>query len=207
MKRYVILAVSVVMIFGLVFAAYAADKATSSKNGNTTKSNSKDGSFVKDATIAGLYEVEAGRIGTQKASNSEVKSFAQKMVDDHSKANSQLKSIVDKKGISAPTAIDKKHQGELDKLNKVSADKFDKSFMDTMVKDHKKVVSMFDKEAKSGKDAELKAFASETVSVLREHERMAKDLDSRVKKEKKQAGTTTSGGRADTGKSGSTTSK
>ena len=52
-----------------------------------------DKTFVKKAAAGGLAEVELGQLATQKASSEDVKKFGQRMVDDHSKANDQLKQV------------------------------------------------------------------------------------------------------------------
>jgi putative membrane protein len=134
--------------------------------------------FVMEAAGGGVKEVEAGRIASTRASNAEVKAFAQKMVDDHGKANEELKSLASSKQITLPddAAAKAKHEKALARLEKLDAAAFDKAYMDEMVKDHQKTVALFEREAKSGSDAELKAFAEKTLPTLREHLKMATDI-------------------------------
>lgn len=140
-----------------------------------------DADFVKNAAIGGMTEVEASKTAQTQATNAEVKQFAERMVQDHTKANDQLKQVAEKDGISVPDSIDKSHQKAVDKLAKKSAGDFDKAYMDMMVSDHKKTISLFEKEAKSGKDAGVKAFASDTLPTLKEHLKMAQDTTKAMK--------------------------
>src|SRR5207249_5592683 len=108
-----------------------------------------------------------------KASNAEVKSFGQRMVTDHGKANQELTEIASRKGITLPKDVDKKHMAAIDKMSKLSGAAFDKAFMTGMHKDHMKAVSAFEKEASKGQDADIKAFAAKTLPTLKEHLQMA----------------------------------
>jgi putative membrane protein len=102
------------------------------------------------------------------------------MVDDHSKANDELKSIAASKGITLPTSLSAKEQATYDRLTKLSGAEFDRAYMKDMVEDHVKDVAMFEKEAKNGKDADVKAFADKTLPTLREHLQMARDVNAKV---------------------------
>jgi putative membrane protein len=141
----------------------------------TTKA-SPDARFVREAAEGGLMEVELGRIAQEKASSQEVKDFGKRMVDDHSKANDQLKDIAAKQNIDLPTEVNSKQRQVIDRLSNLSGEQFDKAYMQHMVKDHRKDVSEFQKEAKNGKDADIKSFASNTLPTLQEHLDLAKKI-------------------------------
>ena len=49
-----------------------------------------------------------------------------------------------------------------------------------MVSDHQKVIAAFDKQAKSGKDADLKACASKMLPSSRSHLQMAKQVQAQA---------------------------
>jgi putative membrane protein len=141
-----------------------------------------DSQFVMSAAEGGILEVELGKIAQQKASNNEVKEFGAKMVTDHSKANDELKSIAAGKNITLPTEekVKQKHQGMIAKLEKLEGAAFDKAYMADMVKDHDKDVAEFEREAKSGRDTEWKAFAEKTLPTLKEHQKLAKETNAKV---------------------------
>ena len=146
----------------------------------TTKVDDKK--FVKDAALGGMAEVELGKLATQKAASDEVKQFGQKMVDDHTKANDQLKQVAAKESISIPDALDSKHQSRINKMSKLSGPDFDKAYIKDQVKDHQQDVNEFKSEADNGSDPNIKQFASSTLPTLQEHLSMAKDLNKKEKK-------------------------
>ena len=131
--------------------------------------SSQDEKFIMDAAKGGMMEVEMGRIAAQKASSADVKSFGQRMVTDHGKANDQLKQIAAQKGVTLPTALPADMRKEMDKVSKLSGAEFDKMYMSHMLKDHHKDISEFEKEASKGADSSVKSFAQTTLPTLREH--------------------------------------
>ena len=138
--------------------------------------------FVHEAAIGGMTEVKLGNLAQQQASNAQVKQFGARMVKDHSKANDELKQLASRKGIEVPADLDSKHQKDVDQLQKKQGAEFDRAYMDHMVKDHKKDVSDFKKEANSGKDPDIKAFAAKTLPTLEEHLQIAESTQAAVKK-------------------------
>jgi len=130
--------------------------------------------FAKKAAQGGLGEVRLGQLAASKAQSPKVREFGQRMFDDHSKANSELSSLLVAKNITAPSDLNAKDNQLLTRLSEMSGDRFDKTYMSAMVKDHEEDISEFEKEANSGSDAELKSFATRTLPTLREHLRMAK---------------------------------
>ena len=160
----------------------ATGGGTGDTGGATTSRKMDDKKFVKDAAIGGLAEVQLGQLAVQKASDSAVKQFGQRMIDDHTKANDQLKEIASKENMEIPTTLDAKHQAMVDKMSKMSGPDFDKAYAKDMLKDHQKDVSEFQNEAQNGSDPNLKQFASSTLPILQEHLTMARQLNQTEKK-------------------------
>jgi len=131
--------------------------------------------FVKEAALDGMTEVELAKVALKKSKNDEVKQFAQKMSQDHSQANEQLTSIAKSKGISVPTKLDAKHEAMVKMLSAKSGAAFDKAYADHMAKDHSKAVALFESASKSS-DPELAAFAQKTLPTLQEHKQLADNL-------------------------------
>jgi len=140
-----------------------------------------DSKFVMDAAVGGMTEVELGKLATQKASDDSVKQFGQKMVDDHTKANDQLKEVASKENITLPSSLDAKHQARVDKLSKMSGASFDRAYVRDQLKDHIEDVAEFKKESQNGSDPAVKQFASTTLPTLEEHLSMVKDLSKKEK--------------------------
>ena len=140
-----------------------------------------DRKFVEEAAQGGMAEVQHGNLAAQRATNPQVKQFAQRMVQDHSKANDELKSIIGPRGITPPTTMDRKHHRAMEKLGKLNGAEFDREYMKHMVEDHKKDISLYEKQAKSGKDGDLKSFAAKTLPILQEHLALAQSTHDAVK--------------------------
>jgi len=137
---------------------------------------SADSHFATEAASGGMTEVALGKLATEKGSSQAVKDFGQKMVDDHTKANDELKSLATSKNMMLPSAPNAKEKATIDKMSAMSGAAFDKAYVRDMVMDHKKDVALFTKEANSGTDSDVKAFASKTLPTLQEHQKMINDI-------------------------------
>lgn len=135
-----------------------------------------DQQFVKEAASGGMMEVEIGKLAQQKGASDAVKQMGEKLVQDHTKANDQLKEVATKVGVTVPNALDPKDQSKVDKLSSLSGNGFDKAFTKDAIKDHEHDIKMFKEEAKNGTNPDLKNFASQTLPVLQDHLSMAKNL-------------------------------
>src|SRR5262249_12043264 len=141
---------------GLALAMGGASAlAASSKSGEDAgKLPKKDRSFMNKAAQGGAAEVELGKLAQEKAENPQVKEFAARMVKDHGEGNDKLKKIASGKGMDLPDGMERSARKEMDKLGKKSGADFDREYIKHMVSDHKKDISEFEKQAKSGKDAD-----------------------------------------------------
>jgi len=126
-------------------------------------------------------EVELGRLAAQKAQSADVKRFGQRMVDDHSKANAELKTLASAKGVTLPADMNAEGKEEQAKLSKLSGAEFDKEYMSLMVEDHEKDVSEFEKESRDQDDPDVKAFAAKTLPTLQQHLQMAQSINPKLK--------------------------
>ncbi|MBT0627716.1 DUF4142 domain-containing protein [Pseudomonas fluorescens] len=135
-------------------------------------------SFVDDAAQGGITEVEAGKLALEKSSSADVKTFAQHMVTDHTKANQELTALAKKLDIEVPddaALTDKAKKAILEMRD----ESFDKAYANNQVAAHEKTVELFQKEAASSDNAELKAFAAKTLPTLEAHLKMAKELQAK----------------------------
>ncbi len=128
-----------------------------------------DKEFVMRAAQGGMTEVELGKLAGDKAASSQVKDFGARMVKDHTAANDELKGLADKKGFALSPALDSRHQAQVDRLSKLSGPAFDKAYVTNQVRAHESTMALFQEEAKSGQDPDLKAFASRTLPTLKDH--------------------------------------
>ncbi|MGA9421944.1 MAG: DUF4142 domain-containing protein, partial [Rhodanobacteraceae bacterium] len=136
---------------------------------STSKSNADNQTFVRKATIGGMTEIQLSQLARTRSSNDQVRQFADLMITDHQQAGDKLDKIARQDGWQVPTALDAKEQKALDALKTRSGTEFDRAYAAKMKHDHVLAVALFKREAASGKSADLKAFASETLPTLEEH--------------------------------------
>ncbi len=142
--------------------------------------SSADQRFAMEAARGGMAEVQLGQLAKDKGSSDAVKNFGQQMVDDHTKANEQLKAIATQSGITLPTDVSAKDKAGMGRLSKMSGEAFDRAYMQMMLKDHKKDIAEFQKEANGGKDANIKKFASDALPTLQHHLQMAQEASGKT---------------------------
>ncbi|HEY0244943.1 MAG TPA: DUF4142 domain-containing protein [Mucilaginibacter sp.] len=152
----------------------AADSVNAVKDTTTSGAtgigvDKDDAKFAVDAANGGMTEVELSKLAQQKATNAKVKDFAAMMVMDHTKAGEELKGIAKTKNITLPDSVSADSKKAIADLSEKSGADFDKAYVNQMVDDHKKTVSMFEDGAKNLKDADLNTFATKTLPTLKEH--------------------------------------
>lgn len=155
-------------------------------NGMATLS-AGDRKFVEAAARGGEAEVQLGKLAAQRAESPAVKQFGQRMVDDHSKADEKLQQVASSKDITLPSDMDAATRLEYDKLQKLTGSQFDREYMKTMVSDHRKDVQAFQKERRSARDNDVKAFAAATLPTVEEHLKLAQSAQAAATKEGKSA--------------------
>jgi putative membrane protein len=143
-------------------AAFAADAA--------------DATFYMQAAQGGMAEVELGKLAASKGSSENVRSFGKQMVTDHTKANEKLKTIAMQKKVTLPAQPDPEARAVQQKLQGLTGAAFDKAYIDSQVKDHDKTLALLENEIASGKDSDAKAWATETLPVVKQHAAMVKKM-------------------------------
>ena len=142
----------------------------------TAASSSTDSDFVMKAGQANMAEIATGKIAESNGMSAATKAFGKRMVADHTKAGEGLKKAAKKSGANVPSSVSDEQKADADKLKAEKGADFDKAYAAQAVKDHEAAVSLFQEEASSGSDADLKAFAAKTLPTLQEHLKMAKML-------------------------------
>ena len=141
-----------------------------------------DSSFLKQAAQNGAAEIEASKIAASKAKSPEVKTFAEKMVADHTKVADELKQLAQSKKVELPDGPSVKQKAELKLVGSAEGDKFDARYSKSFgVKAHVETIEMFEEAAKDSKDADVRAWATKTLPGLKHHLEMAKALPGATK--------------------------
>ncbi|KAA9340190.1 DUF4142 domain-containing protein [Adhaeribacter soli] len=196
MKRCIpagLLVVSLLLNAGCEKAAMRKDSIEIAEEENKARENDSTMNVVREdqvafmvrAASANMMEVEAGRLAEKLGSNVGVKAFGKSMVNDHTKANQELKEIAAAKNIALPTTVGNEDQKYINKLSKLSGPEFDKEYISMMVKDHRKDTDHFRRAAKDEEfDPEVRTFAGRTLPVVERHLEKARQLDEAIRKAK-----------------------
>lgn len=176
MKRTIYLSAILIMT---MCAAVSLISAQGTMNSNSMKPN-PDSKFMMMLSTGGMNEIGLSRTALSKSTNDDVKQFAQKMIDEHTAAGDELKSLAASKSVTLPMEMDAKHMALNTKLNGMSGTSFDMEYMNAMVKDHLQTISLLQKEANAGKDAEGRALALKLMPVVQGHLDMARMIMSKM---------------------------
>jgi putative membrane protein len=136
--------------------------------------------FVEKAAQGGMTEVAMGKLALAKSNDADIRKFAQRMVTDHGKANSELATIAKAKGLEAPKKLDTPHAAMVEELEAKEGAGFDEAYSMHMNMDHSKAINLFES-ASSSEDADIAGFARKTLPTLKEHKVMAEKLPSKSK--------------------------
>jgi putative membrane protein len=139
--------------------------------------------FVTEAARSGHFEIQSSQLALERGDQMS-KTFAQQIITDHEKANTELKGLVQSKNIKVtiPDGVSSSQQSMLDKLKTLQGADFDRRYRDDQYSAHKDAVSLFQRYAKGGDNTDLKQWAEQTTPVLQRHLKMAEDLDARAQK-------------------------
>jgi putative membrane protein len=135
-----------------------------------------DKAFVRKALEGGMTEIQLGQLALQKSSNDDVKQFAQKMIDDHTKLGDEMKQVGQQMGIKAPDSPSSKDKSAMAKLQALSGDDFDKAYIKDMVKDHQQDAKDFKQEAQTTTNPALKSVVVQGQQVIDEHLQMIQQI-------------------------------
>lgn len=185
MKKMATVSLSVLISTFAVTAAHAQASAPSAAPATSaaqaaraaTKPARADAAFMKQAAQNGHAEVEGSKLALTKAVNTQVKGFAQQMVDDHTKSSEELKALAASKGVKLPTEPSMAQKARLKLLQGADGAEFDKRYAEQLgVKAHEDTLKLFQKAAANAKDPDVKAFATKTLPALQHHLQMAREL-------------------------------
>jgi putative membrane protein len=157
---------------------YGTTGATGAAAGDQQRQMEDAQTYVNAAAQAGLAEIETSRMALQRANMQEVKDFAQKIIDDHTASSERLIGIVTSAGLTPPpTTLDDFHMRRVNDLNEEDGDAdFDEDYLAAQVDMHDDAIALHRSYAQDGGNAQLTAFANETLPVLEQHRMMAEQL-------------------------------
>lgn len=159
-----------------IAAASPTGASAQTAMGAQRQPNDADRNFIREAAIGGMAEVDLARLAEQKSESDEVKRFAQRMIQDHTKANDRLAVLADAVNVPIPKTLDAEHRAMRAALEKASGAGFDRAYIQGQMADHGTTAQLFEYEIGSGQDAELKTFAGDTLPVVFQHLQLAQSI-------------------------------
>ena len=151
---------------------------TASTGGSVSAMSPADKEFVIQAANSSLAEIQLSTPVAQRAENPEVRSFAQRMVTEHGQSNQELQQLATTHGIGLPTALESEHQETLESMQSLAGAELDRTYMEAMVENHQKAVSLFENGERSVQQPDLRAWVARTLPALRDHLQHARTLQS-----------------------------
>ena len=136
-----------------------------------------DKTFVAKVSQGGMYEVELGKVAEKQGATQDIRDQGNTEAHDHTLVGDKLKGIVTGAGMDFPSKLDAEFQARLDKISALKDEAFDTAYVEDMKKIHAADGAAFAKEAKSGTNPDLKAFAAETHRIVERH---IGELDAKV---------------------------
>lgn len=168
-------------IYGISMALLLSGSSSAWAAAARSELPSPDKKFVEHAMEGGRAEIQLGQVAADKATSPEVREFGTRMVQDHSTANEQLTKILAQQGYTEPAPTEKSAK-MAEKFERMNATDFDRAYMHDMVKDHKKDIAEFKKEAADGQDVQIKEWAAHTLPTLEKHLHLAQQTQSSLPK-------------------------
>src|SRR3954462_128275 len=139
-----------------------------------------DKAFIQQAGIGGTHELQLSSLVDKRSNDADVRRFAGRMLDDHSRASAELKAILSHKNISAPDDLmDPEHTSVKAQLRELNSADFDRLYMATMVNDHQQALAAFQAEASGGGDPDVKQFAARQIATIQQHLAHAQSIAAR----------------------------
>jgi putative membrane protein len=136
-----------------------------------------DRSFIEQAASSGTAAVQTAQLAQQRASSSQVKQFANRIIADHTQANVELLQIAQDQNMTLPEQPSAKDASSYRRLVGLNGTAFDQAYAQAEVSDHQQNIALFRKEAQSGQDPALKSFAQKTLPLLVQHLQLAQSLN------------------------------
>jgi putative membrane protein len=139
-----------------------------------------DMTFIRHAGSSNLMEIRLGQVAQSRASNSAVKQFGQRMIDDHTRLQNQLTAVVSSTGVSFVPAMDASHQQLASRIERLSGAEFDRTYMQAMIQGHQDDINQFQTQSQSARSTQVRNLASGSLPLLQQHLSLAIQVGSQV---------------------------
>jgi putative membrane protein len=141
--------------------------------------------FINDVVAGNTAEIELSRMASERATNPEVKQFAQTMIREHTTAGNELKQVLTQHNVQVREVIDEKHRDLSQELSRKSGTEFDHEYMAAMVDDHQQMENLLESRANEKSNNQplengVNQWAAKTLPSVKHHLEMAQQLEDRL---------------------------
>jgi putative membrane protein len=150
--------------------------ASCKKDKDNNNVNSTDQSFMQQVAMGNKGEVMAGQLAATKGNSAGVRSFGQFMVTEHTQAQSDLQSLASRLSQTLPDSVSADDQALMVRLNSLSGYSFDTAYINSQIKDHQKVLNIFQNEVNNGNNDSVLNYANKYLPHIQMHLQMADSL-------------------------------
>lgn len=170
-----------VALGGSVVAQTNRPAPTNSQPANSQPTNSQlseiDRQYMLTTAEAGVANIQMGQLALQRATNPQVKQFAQAEINEQQTIASQLKQIAPRVGVTLPTSPGPKYQAALRGLSQLSGQQFDQAYLsEGGVNAHLENAATFQREAAFGRNPDLVRLANSGLPTINQHFTTASSL-------------------------------
>ena len=169
MRNFLIAAVAIFALAGFI--------TTSAKALTKTEAYTTAGDFAQALQSSGQFEMESSTVALQKTDNAEIRTFAQKMIDDHKAAAQKLLDTLKQANLPAPKyAILEADRDKINTLTALTGGQFERKYIEDQVNAHKEAMSLLQMYSQRGDNAALKQLAANLLPTIKEHLQAAEGL-------------------------------
>ncbi len=139
-----------------------------------------DMTFIRHVGSSNLMEIRLGQVAQSRATNSAVKQFGQRMIDDHTRLQNQLTAVVSSTGVSFVPGMDATHQQLASRIERLSGAEFDRAYMQAMIQGHQDDINQFQTQSQSARSTQVRNLASGSLPLLQQHLSLAVQVGNQV---------------------------
>lgn len=156
--------------------AFTVVVVLASDTGAGEKNLPLDKEFLVKVATCNNAEIEIGKLADRRSNSANVKEFATTLVKDHKAAYNKLGDLIKNRKVGVAAGLEKETRDEIKRLSKLEGSEFDRAFLDHMIREHKKAISIFENQVKNGEEADIRDYAKEMLPHLRQHLKKAESL-------------------------------
>lgn len=160
----------------LALGAFTLPYSLSTAGDEKSKSAPAATEFLQMAAAGHNVEIQLGKLAQLKGENEDVRAYAGRLVKSHEAAYSDLAKLLKNRKLAIVSGLEWENREDAKKLIKASGAEFDRLYLDTMIRHHEQSATLYDQQAKSGKEDDVKAYAADVLPGIRDHLKEARAL-------------------------------